>query len=1311
MEPKRAILLIATLALAINVSASRKYVFKHFTTDAGLPDNSITASARDSYGFLWFGSKTGISRFDGKTFIPLEEYDRINNLGGWVFDLREDREGLMWFASHSGVGYYNQHTGLITIVPELDAAVDTHIEQDAQGAIWLTRSDMIYRYYKESGKLVSYPADKYFSCVTSCVDSNGEMWFGGNDGYIRRYDDRLDEFVIIPMSDYISLESGERPFRIQNIADNKVLIGTTFNNIILMDVVTGSKEVLPIEFNTTDMSILQRILERIPGEYWIATRRGLYIYNDKDKTTEVISNTDRWELEDLNVICMITDREDNVWIGTFHAGLSTWYNNDDSIKRYFPDGKPGSINGAQFRALAEDNDGNIWIGSQNGHINVLGSNDKMINEVTDPQLSWLNFYTILPVGDDMWVGTYNNGIFVVDKKSGKVKERKQIPSQRIIKMANAPDGTIYIGTGSGLFTYDRKSDRFKYDEGIGNTMVYAFCFASDGSTWVGTYRDGLYIREAGSDRYEHLNAAESKGEKLRSDYITNIFEDLDHNIWIASEGGCISSIALSDPKRTVTNYGHSEGFPTNTASSIIQDNRGYLWIGTTGGLVQFDPRTKSIVDIFNDPNDTAGNNYTYDSALKSTWGSIYMGTSKGVIVFHPERMKHHSKNIPVYITDICTKNRDESISLFSDGVSPLEAESIKVPLKKAKYLEMNFSAISFMPETPVVYEYSLSRSGKDVFSRTENNTIIFSNLSKGRYVFKLRSSGNTDPSLERTLKIRVVPPFWACNAALLTYLLLFSAVLWYGFRMRLGRIELKRKAEMEELQNARNKELYDAKINFFTNITHEIRTPLSLIKMPVEKIIANKEYKAEASEDIMFIQRNLNRLLEITNQLLNMRKMEVNAPELNFELCDITSTVKETVEQFQGAAKDYHKTMELEIPEMAIESIVDIDAFKKILSNLLSNAIKYSKKAILVKLEKNKDTFRLTVDSDGDPIRGEERELIFRPFFRREEGRKDVGGTGLGLPYARSLAVHMNGSLSMDDRRTDVNSFVLVLPLLNKINVTLPAVEEEIPAASDEESLEILGKKHTILVVEDSADMKKYIERELSAQYKILTASNGEDALAIIQDKKVDMVISDIMMPVMDGCELCNRIKENVEFSHIPVILLTAAVGMEKRMESLRIGADGYIEKPFSIDLLKANISNLFRNREISYHQFTASPLSHFSSTVTNDIDDEFMDKLHNTIMQNMAERELNTEELVELMKISKSTLYRKIKANTGLNTSEYVRLCRLKKAAELLASQEYRINEVAYMVGFSSPSYFATAFLKQFKVSPSAFVKNLNGE
>ena len=340
------------------------------------------------------------------------------------------------------------------------------------------------------------------------------------------------------------------------------------------------------------------------------------------------------------------------------------------------------------------------------------------------------------------------------------------------------------------------------------------------------------------------------------------------------------------------------------------------------------------------------------------------------------------------------------------------------------------------------------------------------------------------------------------------------------------------------------------------------------------------------------------------------------------------------------------------------------------------------------------------------PARDAER--LLEIFYQVGDSRKGKG-TGLGLPFARTLANLHNGKLFLDTGVRDFNSFVLELPVVQPENFSL---EEEQPESDPVREIDGVqdhdGSRHTLLLGEDSAEMREYLADELSDEYNVITAVNGQDAVEKLKEERIDLVISDIMMPVMDGCQLCNYVKTNMEYSHLPVLLLTAAVGMETRLQTLEVGADGYIEKPFPIELLRANIANLFKNREISYKQFTNSPLTHFNSVNTSKMDEEFMDKLHGIVMKHMAEQDLSIETLTGLIGTSKSTLYRKVKANTGLNINEYIRLCRLKQAAEMLSSQKYRINEVAYMVGFSSPSYFATSFQKQFNISPSAFVKNL---
>ena len=528
--------------------------------------------------------------------------------------------------------------------------------------------------------------------------------------------------------------------------------------------------------------------------------------------------------------------------------------------------------------------------------------------------------------------------------------------------------------------------------------------------------------------------------------------------------------------------------------------------------------------------------------------------------------------------------------------------------------------------------------------------------------------------------------------------------------------DVKVRHQAEKRVGEMQKEIYDAKINFFTNITHEIRTPLTLIKLPLDKIIARGDIPEKSREELLTIQSNADRLLNLTNQLLDIRKMEKNEVKPTFQHQDIAQLVLKSCKWFRSVSEDQHISLVHQVPDGPVMVDYDPDMVGKILSNLLSNAIKYGGGHVLVALEEmpGKDKVRIRVNSDGAIIPEPEAAKIFEKFFQGPPAGQVKGGgkgTGLGLPFALELARIHKGNLFLDRSVTDVNSFVLDLPVHQEKPISvvqLPGEESTEPADDAAENFD--NRRHVILVVEDDPDMRGYIAKELSEMYNVMVAVNGEDALEKLEAHRIDLVVSDIMMPGMDGCELCNRIKTTSAYSHIPVILLTAAVGMETRIETLEAGADGYIEKPFSMELLQANIANLFKNREIANRQFVSSPLSHFSSVVTGEADREFMDKLHETIMSYLSDTDLNIETLTTEMGTSKSTLYRKVTANTGLNINEYIRVCRLKKAAELLSTRKYRISEVAYQTGFSSPSYFATCFQKQFNISPSAFIKSLQG-
>ena len=488
-------------------------------------------------------------------------------------------------------------------------------------------------------------------------------------------------------------------------------------------------------------------------------------------------------------------------------------------------------------------------------------------------------------------------------------------------------------------------------------------------------------------------------------------------------------------------------------------------------------------------------------------------------------------------------------------------------------------------------------------------------------------------------------------------------------------------------------------MDFFTNIAHEIRTPVSVLQILLDK--SASEHKL--TDDMNSMRLNVERLKKLCDDLLDFRKMDSGQNHMVFTKEDICAIVRKSINSFETAAKARNLDMRSYFSHDSIIAVCDADAIESVVCNLLSNSIKYSDTFIDCKVKEEDGKVIIRVENDGVRVPEEESELIFEAFYQSKKLEKN--GTGLGLTYSRKIASLHNGRLYLDTSVKDLNSFVLEIPVNNVQESRLDS-SSAIPVKQEEDLPDQPGQRAVVLVVEDNETMRNLIRDALVKDYDILTAGDGEEALAIVKESRVDLVVSDIMMPKMDGCELCNAIKENINLSHIPVLLLTAAVGVETHIRSLKSGADAYIEKPFKMDILKANISNLFRNRDIRNEQFSSSPLSHYSFSSVSKVEQDFMNSLHSYIQDHISETELTIDRLADAMAVSRATLTRKVKANTGTTVNEYVRVCRLKKAVELLAENNYRINEVAYLVGYSSPSYFTLSFQKQFGKLPSEFVK-----
>jgi len=1290
---KKTLFTLILLAISASLFGKQYYFFNKYTTSDGLPSNTITSIVQDHDGFIWIGTRDGVCRYDGKSFLPVGMTEGHNAMRGRICSLTIDDEGLLWFSSTTGTGCYNPYTEQIMSL-DIGEEYLNSVDNDKDGNIWFSTGDII-KYNKKSGELTKYSRDKYFHAGQVAVDSYGSVWFTSQEGSLYRYDQ---------LNNVFTKEIDGKFERIVSISKGRFLVSSTDAEVYVLDPNKG--EHYPI-FNSSrdwDGGHILCMIERVNGEFWIGTETGIIVYDESINgiySSIVESNYDSHAISASYVTCLGKDNENNIWTGSFYKGVNLWQNKNNAYAIYYPNPSETSISGQIIRSIVADAGDILWIGTEDGFLDEFDVKTK--NVVNHPLLNKnLNIQDVMLHDGNIWVSMYGDGIAVYNPKSRKIIKRYQFDGTKTNRQLKTIKGEILVGTEIGLFKFNPSTDSFSLIECTVGSFVHAVANDSQGNIWIGTYGNGLFLFDKDLNMLAHV-LKDGNDTSLSSNFITHLYEDARGRMWVCTEDGlCMTDDWKTSKKMTFTSLSMEDGLPSNITCAVAEDKDGYLWISTIKGLTQMNPDTYSFTDAYFKGSQITGNQYSYGATYTAPNGTIYMGTTDGMMSVNPSVLKADLATKKIFIDEIASVSASSLVHFNEPGHSARTSHSVKIKDKDLSTLRIHFSVPSYSGILETTYHYSLKGGAKEISERTADNSVSFTNLRPGHYTFTVSIVGSDSADSSRSLDIDIIPPFWMSRAASIFYLLLFIGII-AGIIYLIDAQRKKNQArEMRELVHQTQKEVSDAKINFFTNLTHEIRTPLTLIKMPLDKIIKAKEYLPECEKDMLTIQANTARLLTLTNELLDIQKMEKDEQKLSFTRQDICKSLRETLKRYSSIIEDRDIKVNLSINEEPIEMMFAKDSVDKIFNNLISNAIKYGKNIINISLGKDQEKVIFSIESNGDIISDADRDKIFEKFY---SGGK---GTGLGLALSKKLAELHKGNLYLDKNVTDMNKFVLELPLEHPEQVEFKKIVPEKEPVKEEIKEDFDSARHSVLIVDDEVEFRDYLSRDLSDKYNTYVAKNGVDALEILQKEKIDLVVSDIMMPEMDGIELCNSIKGTTEYSHVPVILLTAAVGMETRMETLEVGADGYIEKPFPIELLKANIANLFKNREISYHQFANSPLTHYNSITASRVDEEFMDKLHSAIMKHMAEQDLSIETLTNIMSTSKSTLYRKVKANTGLNINEYIRLCRLKQAAEMLSSQKYKVNEVGYLVGFSSPSYFATCFQKQFNISPSAFVKKI---
>lgn len=1304
-EMKKVLSAIIALFLCLELCPqTRVQYFRHFDTEDGLVNNSVSSIAEDKYGFIWFGTKNGICRFDGQNFVSFGESEVV--VGSC-----SDSNGNIWYSTSSGLYRINIDMGKVELFSTLlDRPYHAcfSLVGGLDSSIWLIQDARIVRL--DYGKLSSSNYAIGDGAVPSrlCLDNGGVPCVTASDGIIYRYD--ADEDCFLPYASILGKEE---------IADGKSLVYITCSHSNVLTVSTSSNDIISFNPESRKVELVFRgnqdgrdaqvrcLDARQENALQVGTDKGLYVFHDDGSYKLYVNNPlDKYSLSNDNLRCMMGDSNGRYWYGTYYSGINMFEKTEFRFFSDLADNGDEALHGCTVRSMCQDRIGNLWVCTEDGFLNVVSPDGKVSYFTPEQGVPKSNFHAAVYADGKVFVASYDNGIFVFDAQVRCLEHHVAIESGHAVVMKHLVDGRIAIGTTKGLYLMDRGYDEVHVLSGTDGLFVHSLCQISPSVLLLGTYSAGLFKYDLDTGKNERVVINVDQG--IFPNYITDIFIDVESRIYLATEGAGLFRIdKLEGTQCSATRFSIDDGLPSNIIGAVCQSKDGRIWVSSDPGIayIRKDDKIEVLVD-----NDTpVGQSFRYGSVLHAPDDRIYMGSTRGIIAFYPSDFVHNDK-YTLYCTEIIAGGRNGEQSVLGEDGNCFAGTKFKVRQSDVSYLTFKFAAPSADSYKKVKYRYSFSKRGLRYESVAEENYVTFAGVGPGKYTFRVSIEGMEGERFSRQMELRVVPPFYRSTFAWIIYITVLASVSWLYVRQKLNRRRKDREQLLKNLEEEKQKEIYDAKINFFTNIAHDIRTPLTLIKMPIDKIVEKKEYLESTKDDIRLVKANTDKLLDLINQLLDFRKVESKQLRLNFLSEDICVLVRKCYNLFIQAATARGIEYDCFCPQEKIIIKCASASVEKIVSNMLSNAFKYCESRVVLTLKRSEDggSIMISVRSDGDRIAPENRERIFEPFYQEKRRSHPVVNKsyGLGLPFSRSLAELHNGSLVYDADDLEMNCFVLTLPVNQPNQIQLP--NEMCNETAADMNHDLMADRHNLLIVEDNAEMSSYLKKELSNEYNVITAVNGLEALEVLKRERVDLIVSDIMMPEMDGCALCDYIKTNIEYSHIPVILLTAGVGMESHIESFQVGADGYLEKPFSVELLRANITNIFKNRELSNKLYATSPLSHFTGHKANNMDIDFMARINEEIMLRISDSELSVDDLAAAMLMSKSTLFRKVKANTNLNINEYIRLVRLKKAAELLSEGKYRINEVAYLVGFSSPSYFANKFQQQFNLSPSEFLRKL---
>ena len=1339
--------------------------FKNLDNNQGLSQNGITAIFQDRDGYMWFGTHYGLNRYDGMNIRSFYASNSFNDLSdNTINSIVQDLAGNIWIATEQGLTVcnpithklynlkkYNPKNSLFGQNIQSIKLIDGKIMFTSQNGLWSIDSGK--ELFKEENtrticeKSIRYKISNSLDLESLKIhekDKNGNYWLTNKNQVILAKISSNDLIILSKIQIGSSTDISISAFFQDNFSN--IWIGTQKNGLFHLKAVKGNyliSKIYPKIDSEINFSRIANIIQDHQSNLIVTSRANGAIKINKDALRNNVFNTSTitaFDLPTKKIKSIYISRDKTLWIGSLGNGVFFQNNSGLKFKNYhIKENKNNSII-SNTRSIIKDDYNNLWLGTLFEGLFIYETTN---NKIVKSLLNGKSIFALSKIDNQhILVGT-SDGLYLVTFTKNNYTTKKLNTNNKInpivFSIAHV-NNHYWLGTDNNLISFSLTNDF-----NLVNVVNYKNLIPSSLNSinfvriveydpihnllWIGTQTKGLVVAKLNNDysinNFSHYN--QNQNSLDNNDYICDILLDNKNNSWVGTKNGLFQiklnkdGVASRIKKITIR-----EGLPSNLIQSIETDKKGNIWVGTNRGLVKLNQEYNTTIY---DVNDGIQNyEFTEHSSYSDSNGLLYFGGIDGISTFFPDNSNQVNYNEPVNISELIINGINVNDRLLKNNSYTLTLNHFE------NNLNINFLSPNYYNQKNCKYAYVLEGFDETwLIASANTHEVNYKNLPPGSYTFKIKVS-NEDGRWESkytSLSIVIKPLFWLTFPAFCLYLFLLYFLIKLISSITKKRLDKKNKDQLEKQYQQQMERINKSKLEFFINISHEIRTPLTLILCSIEKLISNFKLNPKQEKEALTIDKHVNNLLELTNELLAIHKMETGNYQLNVQKNDVISFLKNIKVVFKSLAKS--KEIKISIDSLEPELFIwfDKNALGKIMYNLVSNAIKHTNNggSIIIKAFSSADDRFLIIDviDNGSGIDPNYISKIFNRFYHHG-GNMDryVNGFGIGLSLTKSMIELHKGTISVKSELNIGTTFTLNLPFDenaysddeksdrflwdNDIPRALNIIDnkQENEVVNNElviKNADFIYEKPTILFVDDNKDLIENMAEYFMDNYNIYTAYNGQIGLEMANKLQPDLIISDLVMPVMNGIELCEALKSDIKTSHIPIILLTAQGDMNTQFEGVKSGADYFVPKPFNIKILNLTIKNIIDSRNKFKNLFLSNKYDDAGDLTTNSKDKEFIEKLLKYVNDNIEEDNLNIINIADEFSMSRSTFFRKVKIITGTTGKEFIDSVRLKRATKLLLESDLNISEIAYAVGHSNPQYFSKWFKSHYKMSPSEYI------